>query len=61
MNEDIKKPWKSRTLWTALFVAIAPFFPPVQAVLIANPEIAGVLVGAVFAGWRVVTEKKVGK
>ena len=56
--DDVKKPWQSKTLWIGLVVAIAPFFPPAQAVLIANPELVGMFVGALFAGLRVVSEKK---
>ena len=57
--DDTKKPWKSKTLWAGLIVALAPFFPPAQAVIIANPELVSMFVGALFAGLRVVSEKKV--
>ena len=56
---ETKKPWMSKTLWAGLIIAIAPFFPPAQAVIIANPELVSMLVGALFAGLRVVSEKKV--
>lgn len=39
----------SKTQWAALLVAVAPSIPPVQALLVANPELAGVLVGALFS------------
>jgi hypothetical protein len=56
---DIKKPWHSKTLWAGLLVAVAPFFPPLQAVLVANPEAAGMIVGALFSGLRFVTKDQV--
>lgn len=39
----------SKTQWAALLVAIAPSIPPVQAALVANPQLAGVIVGALFS------------
>ena len=51
--------WASKTLWMSLIVAVAPFFPPAQAVLIANPEITYVVVGGIFAVLRVISGKKV--
>lgn len=42
----------SKTQWAALLVAVAPTIPPVQALLVANPELAGVLVGAIFSAIR---------
>lgn len=40
-----------------MIVAIAPFFPPAQAMIIANPEIAGIIVGGVFSLLRVLNGK----
>lgn len=57
--DDNKEPWKSKTLWTAAVVAIAPAFPPLGAAIAANPELAGVLVGFVFGLLRMVTSSGV--
>lgn len=51
--------WKSKTLWAALIVAVAPVFPPAQALIAANPEIVGAIVGGIFAVLRVFTSKPV--
>lgn len=56
---ETTKPWMSKTLWAGLIVAIAPFFPPVQAIVVANPEIASIAVGAIFSALRLVTKKPV--
>lgn len=57
--QDTSKPWQSKTLWVSLIVAVAPLFPPVQAVLATNPELAGIAVGAVFSVLRLFTKKPV--
>lgn len=54
---ETTKPWASKTIWAGLIVAVAPFFPPVQAALVANPEIASVVVGAVFSFLRLLNGK----
>lgn len=54
---ETTKPWASKTLWAGVIVAVAPFFPPVQAVLIANPETASILVGALFSLLRLISGK----
>lgn len=46
--QETSKPWHSKTLWCSVIVAFAPFFPPAQAVIVANPEIASVVVGSIF-------------
>lgn len=56
---EATKPWMSKTLWAGLIVAVAPFFPPAQAVLLAHPEAAGLVVGAIFSVLRLVTKKPV--
>lgn len=53
------KPWASKTLWAGLLVAVAPFFPPVQVALAANPELAGAAVGAIFSILRLITKNPV--
>ena len=54
-----KKWWQSKTLWTTCIVAGAGFYPPVQALVVANPELAGVVVGGIFAILRVISGGKV--
>lgn len=53
-----KSPFKSKTLWSALFVAMAAFVPPVHTFIQANPELYGILVGALFAFLRSITKGK---
>lgn len=48
----------SKTQWAALLVAIAPSIPPLKAALIANPELAGVIVGGVFSVLRWLNGRK---
>jgi hypothetical protein len=57
---DVKKPWESSTLWASLIIAVAPFFPPVQAIIAAHPEIVGLFVGGISALLRLKTDSKVG-
>lgn len=56
MNKSI---FKSKTIWVSLLLAIAPVFPPVQIALLANPEIAGIVVGGIMAALRLITTKPV--
>lgn len=58
-GSDPKRPWESKTMWVSLIVAMAPFFPPAQAVMIANPEAASAIVGAIFAALRLLSTDKV--
>ncbi len=55
-----KNPLQSKTLWVSLIVAVAAFFPGVQALVASNPEIIGVVVGGIFAVLRLVTKGKIG-
>jgi hypothetical protein len=55
-----KSPWFSKTLWCSVIIAVAPFIPPVQAVIVAHPEIVSVAVGGLFALLRVVTKQPIG-
>jgi hypothetical protein len=57
---ESKNPFQSKTLWTSLIIAIAAFFPSVQVIVSANPEIVGVVIGAVFGLLRIVSKKEVG-
>ncbi len=52
-----KSALKSKTLWVSIIVAIAPLFPSVRAILVANPESAGLIVAGVFSVLRVLTGK----
>lgn len=40
--------WKNEKLWVSLLTAALPFLPPVGAVLLANPELQGAIVGGLF-------------
>lgn len=52
---DVKKPWESKTLWVSAIVALAPLYPPIGALVAANPEWISMAVGAIFAGLRMIT------
>jgi len=56
---ESKKPWQSKTNWVALLIAVASFFPQVQALIISNPEGFGVLISGVFTALRFVTKNKI--
>jgi xanthine/uracil permease len=51
--------WKSKTLWASLVVAVAAFFPSVQALVASNPEIVGTGLALVFGVLRLVTKGKI--
>ncbi len=57
--DESKKPWESKTIWAAILVAAAPLFPPIAQVVILNPTLCSALVGLLFTGLRLVTEKGV--
>jgi hypothetical protein len=57
LGVDTKKPWESKTLWAGVIVALAPIFPPAQAVIASNPAIVMGLVGAVFTVLRMLSGK----
>ncbi len=54
-----KKPWQSKTLWVALLVAIAPFYPPINAVVASNPELVSIGLGFLFTGLRLLSKDKI--
>ncbi len=56
---DSKKPWMSKTLWTAVIMALAAQFPPAAALFAANPAAVTTGLAAVFAGLRLVSNGKV--
>lgn len=59
MDEDLKSPWKSKTLWIAALTALVPLFPPAAAVVAANPAVVSAVVGVVFGALRLTTKTKV--
>ena len=54
-----KKPWQSKTHWSALLVALAPFIPGVGPVIAKHPEVVLPLVAGVFSLLRQVTSKNI--
>ena len=50
-----KKPWASKTVWSAVIVAATGFYPPAQEWIRANPEMYGSLLGGLFMVLRFVT------
>jgi hypothetical protein len=58
--DEARKPWLSKTVWVAAITALAPLYPPIGAIVAANPETVAAVVGAVFAGLRMLSSGKVG-
>ncbi len=56
---ESKSPFQSRTLLASLLVAVAAFFPPAQAIVAANPGLAMGAAGAILAGFRLISSKKI--
>lgn len=56
---DAKKPYLSKTLWLTVIVSIAALIPGVGEYVSKNVEVVGLLLGAVFAGLRLVTKGKI--
>ena len=60
INESIKKPWQSKTLWVSALTVIVPIVaPPAGIWIAAHPEAFSALLGVVFAGLRMITKDKV--
>ena len=59
MNEEPKRPWKSKTHWAALIVALVSFYPPVGDWVGENKEMFMVAVGVLFSVLRSVTKGRV--
>jgi hypothetical protein len=57
--KESKAPWESKTMWVAAITALAPLYPPLGAVVAANPGVVLAAVSAVFAGLRWVSEHKI--
>ncbi len=57
--DETKLPWQSSTMWAALIMAVVPLFPPAASLVAAHPEIVGLAAGALVAGLRMITSKKV--
>lgn len=58
-SASVTQPWKSKTLWVSAIMAVAPLFPPVAAVVAAQPEAVSTAVGVIFFILRLVTDTKV--
>jgi len=50
---------KSKTFWVSLMVALAPLVPGLREWITTNPESFSGVVGAMFAGLRLITNSKV--
>lgn len=52
--------WKSKTMWISLATSLLPIvYPPAAVFIAANPELFAGILGALFAGLRVVTNDRV--
>ena len=60
MSDTTKPAWQSKTLWVAVLTALVPLFPPAAALIAANPAAISAVVGAVFAGLRLISSSKIG-
>ncbi len=61
-NEPVvpsKKPWESKTVWVNAIVALAAFFPEVQAWIADNPQIFIFAFAAINFALRFITKDKV--
>lgn len=56
---DKVAPWKSKTLWMSLLVAVGAFVPPVAEWMKANPELFGLVLGGIFAALRLITKGRI--
>ena len=54
-----KSIFKSKTFWVSLLVALAPIVPGLREWITVNPESFSAIIGAVFAGLRLITNSKV--
>lgn len=55
-----KAPYKSKTLWVNLLMAVAAFFPAAQAVIQNHPEAVMAGFGIINMVLRLVTKDKIG-
>lgn len=55
----VKQPWQSKTVWMALIVAGAAFIPGAGEFVSKNLEMVGVVLGAIFAGLRLISNGKI--
>jgi len=56
---ESKKPWQSKTNWMAVIVALVAFIPGVGEYVGKNVEVVGLLLGALFAGLRMISKGKI--
>lgn len=49
---------KSKTIWASILIAVSGFFPPVQALITLNPDMATMIVGGIFGLLRIENEIK---
>ena len=56
---ETKPPWKSKTVWTGIVVAIAALIPTVSEWIKANPEAFSGIVGGIFVLLRIVTAGRI--
>lgn len=57
--QEEKSPWKSKTIWVAIVVAILPLFPSVSMIVSSNPELVSIVLGGIFSALRVISKDKV--
>lgn len=51
-----KRVWQSKTIWVNIIMAITAFFPPVQAYLVAHPDIFTMIFVGVNMVLRLITK-----
>lgn len=56
---ETKKPWQSKTNWIALILAIAAFFPDVQAFISMNPDMFAWIISALIVVLRQISKGKI--
>lgn len=59
MEDPVKEPWKSKTIWISLLVALSAFNPPIQKIISENPEVFSSAVGILFGLMRLISKDKI--
>ena len=57
---SVTQPWKSKTLWASVIVAIATFLPVVGPAILANQQWIIPALGFIFGALRLTTDDAIG-
>jgi hypothetical protein len=59
VSVESKKPWESKTNWTALLLALSAFVPAVGEWVKANPDTTLQIIGGLFVVLRMLSKGKI--